>query len=152
MPPKHAIRDPQTFDALLDALDATKSVAEASRQVGASSVTVWRVVATPEFQAALQSRVRARLAIDAIDALEYLGKVVRDPSQATTNRVAAAKLLAERAGYVAPKAAEQAKNATSPAEMTNEQLLRHVEEIERELSQRAQPVTPSSTQLIDILE
>lgn len=152
MPPKHAIRDPQSFDTLIDALHATKSVAAAAELVGASRVTVWRVVSSPEFQAALQNRTRARLQVDAVDALDYLASVVRDPSQATTNRVNAARMVAERAGYVPPKAAEQARNATNPAEMTSEQLRRQVEEIERELSQRAEPVTPSSTQLTDLLE
>ena len=138
-------------DELADAIASGRSHSEISSIFNASLAEIFRNVSTPQFRAALNKRVRAKLAIDALSALTFLGDTVRDTGAPTHVRVKAAGMVAAMAGYVAPKASEAQKTAENPADMTSEELRRFLSDAERELSARAVEVQPVETQLDDML-
>jgi len=138
--------------SLLDLAAKGSEYSLISRLTGLTPSQVRYAVTSPQFQAALKARVGAELVTDASMARRYLRRVLVDPKQSTVNRLQAGRLLLDRGGFVPPKASEQVRNPTNPAEMTSDQLRRQVEEIERELSQRAEPIEADTTQLTDMLD
>lgn len=136
---------------MLDHIARGHDYATVGKLIGLTLNQVRWAATSPQFQAALRLKISAELLTDAAVSRRLLRKVVIDRKSATKDRIQAARILTGLGGFVPPKAAEQGKAPTSPAEMTSEQLRSQVEEIERELSQRAEPVTPSETQLVDML-
>lgn len=136
---------------MLDHIARGHDYATVSRLTGLSHNQVRWAATSPQFQAALRLKISAELLTDAAVSRRLLRNVVVDRKSATKDRIQAARILTGLGGFVPPKATEQGKAPTSPAEMTSEQLRSQVEEIERELSQRAEPVTPVEPQLTDML-
>jgi uncharacterized protein (UPF0147 family) len=141
----------ERLNELVDAFASGRSHSEISSILNVSTSEIFRNVSTPQFRAALNKRVRAQLAIDALSAISLLADTVRDASVPRHVRVKAAGMVAAMAGYVAPKATEAPKTADNPADMSSEELRRFLSDAERELSARAVEVQPAETQLDDML-
>jgi phage terminase small subunit len=116
----------------------------------------------PHVQAALAAELRRFLVTEAAPAaLQLLYMVMTDERQPDMKlRIACAKTIADRAGFIPPKAqGDSGLVPKSLAEMDRGELLETAQRIHRELSDRAvtvidsePPVHANDTQLADILD
>ena len=138
----------------------------AARAAGISADGAYGLFAKPEVQAWMRQTMLTALQDDARVARRFLrsvldGSAFPEGRGATDNalklRVEAAKALLDRAGYVAPKAAEPLPDGLrDPSEMTSEELRAFLARAEAELADRAQLVDEPnqgepSPQLLDML-
>ena len=116
---------------------------------------------TPEFQSALRAAMHARLQLGAPLALDILRRAMVGGEDAPNKTaVMAAKTWLDRAGYVAPKAAESPdKPKQDVRELGTESLRQLLEQAERELASRARPIegsapsgAQSTAQALDFLD
>lgn len=123
----------------------------------------WRLRNLPHVQAAVALEVRQFLTMTAGPAaLNFLYDVMTDPKGQWDNklRVASAKTLADRSGFIAPKASAPSNaGGKSIAEMERTELIETAQRIARELSDRAvtiinnEPSAPAvDPDVLDILE
>lgn len=98
----------------------------------------------PAIIAAIQVEVAKRLAIGSAVSLKVL-EDIRDNSKDERLRVACAKDLLNRAGFIAPKATEASRGADKPLnDMSTTELRALADKLEGELADRAKPVSSAS--------
>jgi phage terminase small subunit len=122
-----------------------KSPTEAARELGraAPSQSGYDMLRHPRIVAALREETTRALVVESAPlALRVLNSVLKDEKAPPNARVAAAKTILDRAGYVAP--AKSDKPGEKPlAEQDTQDLRVTIERLESELAGRAKDVTPS---------
>lgn len=111
----------------------------------------------PHVQAAILDGLRRFLVMEAApQALRVMFRFMNDETVDKKIRLAAAKTLADRAGFIAPKASENKDLANrSPVDMSAHELREMAQRIQKELSDRATVVidhSPKSSQPTDIFD
>lgn len=124
---------------LLDGLP----MGEAAIKAGYSdSSPAYRLVRTPAVIAAIHAHLGAKLRTEAAPAaFNLLLRVIQDEKAPLKLRVDASKTILDRAGHIAPKAAEPDRAGDKPmSEMSAEELRAFVSRAQSELANRARPV------------
>lgn len=123
--------------------------------------TSYNLKSLPHIQAAIASEVRRFLMVEAAPAaVRVMYDFMMDKDMDKKLRLAAAKTVADRAGYIAPKARDgKDLEGKSLTEMTAEEMREMAQRIQRELSDRAVVVIDhapqqgaSASQAIDMFE
>lgn len=122
-----------------------RTLLDAAAAAGITESVACRAMQSPRFQHAMREAISAKLISEgAPTAYVFLQKVVAGTDSVpadTRTKVAAAKILLQAAGFVAPKPADAPNSqAPEPAAMTTDELRKFVAAGERELSERAQPI------------
>lgn len=114
------------------------------------------MLALPHVLAALHIEVRKRIVSLAPLALSVVQKIVEDPLGNAKTRLDAAKILLERAGFVAPKPAAERPADVPLHEMTVEKLRELAGRLEDEIAGRAKDVSsaiaaPAGAEHVDLV-
>lgn len=141
---------------LADCGDPGTAAAKAGSNRYEPSKTAAEMLRVPHVLAALQIEVRRKLAAGAPMALKVITDLACDTTLSPKVRLDAAKILLERAGHVAPRAAAE-KPADQPLhEMSTDQLRELAGRLEDEIAGRAKDVSsaipaPQPANDIDII-
>jgi hypothetical protein len=114
-----------------------------------------RLMREPAIVAAVQLAMARRLAVCAPASLRVLQDFVTDKTVDNRIRLAAAKTLLDRAGFIAPKAVDRTGEGRKALNVMNmDELRQERDRLEKEISDRAKPVSsakaaPQDTQAID---
>lgn len=148
--------------ALVRGLIRHGCIIKASEQANYASVEIaYRTRQLPHVQAALAAELRRWLITEAAPAaLKLMYEVMLDDLKDPKLRIACAKTLADRSGFIAPKAKDSSGlEAKSPAEMNREELVEMSQRIAKELGDRSVITIDSAprppvidSELLDILE
>lgn len=120
-----------------------------------AAAAFYDLMRVPHVLAALQSEVRRNLVADAPMARRVIVEIANNAEISPKVRLDAAKILLERAGHVAPRAAAE-KPADQPLhEMTTDQLRELAGRLEDEIAGRAKVISadtaPAPSQAIDVI-
>lgn len=136
--PRHQV----FVQALLDG----EGIMKAGKTAGFSTPTrdALPIIVEPVIQRLARKNMRGKLELEAAPmAYRVLMEIMNDPTTDRRLRADVAKYLHTAAGYVPPKAADSPDDANrekAPHEMTTEELHRFIEDGEKELADRAEPV------------
>ncbi|MBB4017594.1 phage terminase small subunit [Chelatococcus caeni] len=101
----------------------------------------WRNLQSPVVQIALRQEMQRRLAVAAPLALKVLVDILESPKAQHRDKVAAAKTVLDRAGFIAPAATKPTNSDDKPLhEASTAELRERAERLARELAERATPV------------
>lgn len=94
----------------------------------------------------IQIEMRRRIVENAPMAMGVLESIAKDTSVSPKVRIDAAKTLLDRAGHIAPKAIDSAKDTTNTPlhEMTTDELRTMASKLEEEIAGRAKDVSSAS--------
>lgn len=119
---------------------------------------ILRYLSSARIALAIQIAVRKRLVQNAPMALGVVESIATNPEISPKVRLDAAKTLLDRAGHIAPKAIDGAKDTTNTPlhEMSTDELRRMASDLESEIAGRAKDVSrataaPIEQQVIDLI-
>lgn len=140
-----------THRVLVRELSRGESLGTAALRAGIGQAAVQAAIRLPHVAAAIEAELQRVLQSEiAPAAFAFLRRVVASDKFGERVRVDAAKILLDRAGFTPIKRGED-KDIKDPDQMTTDELHRMVSQLERELSERATPITPGKPDLADLV-
>lgn len=136
----------------VELVSAGLSLRRAARQVGYSEMGAGTLARQPHVRAAILARMQNRLQlVHAPIAFEVVASIMRDKDALHANRLKAAQILLDRAGFVPPKPIEpEAPNAKDHAEMTTREIEDFIAKAQREIASRQAKTIDITPQADDI--
>lgn len=127
--------------AVLDGLAPKEAARVAGYSVG--NATVSSLLSAPQVQYALEIGLRKQLHGELVPlAFNVLRKLVTE-GESERVRLDAAKIILDRGGFVPVKQSVTEEGEREPEQMTTEQLHARIEQLEREIGERAKVIAPS---------
>lgn len=125
--------------ALAESVGSGLSIPEAAERCGYSVSGAYQALDTPLLAAVVVKRLARRIILDgAPAAVAYLVRLVKDEEASGKLRLEAAKALLDRAGFVAPKAADPERPGDKGLhDMSADQLKEFIGKAQNELANRA---------------